>query len=57
MQIPVELKKVLDGKSPDPVLIADDVLFVPDSTAKIALKRGFNAVMEATTGVAIYRGR
>jgi polysaccharide export outer membrane protein len=56
-QIQVELKKVLGGKSPDPILIADDILFVPDSTAQRALRRGFEAVVQATTGVAIYRGR
>jgi polysaccharide export outer membrane protein len=56
-QIPVSLKKVLEGKSPDPVLIADDVLFVPDSAAKKAFKRGFDAAVQVSTGVAIYQGR
>jgi polysaccharide export outer membrane protein len=56
-QIRVELKKILDGKRPDPVLIADDILFVPDSSAKKAFKRGFEAVLQVTTGVAVYRGR
>jgi polysaccharide biosynthesis/export protein len=56
-QIPVQLKQVLAGKGPDPVLIADDILFVPDSTAKKAFRRGFDAVVQVTTGLAIYRGR
>jgi hypothetical protein len=53
----VALKKVLEGKRPDPVLIADDVLFVPDSATKKAFRRGFDAAIQVTTGVAIYRGR
>jgi polysaccharide export outer membrane protein len=56
-QIPVELKKVLDGKRLDPILLADDILFVPDSSAKKAFRRGFDAVVQVTTGVAIYRSR
>lgn len=56
-QIPVELKKILKGKSADPVLEAEDILFVPDSTGKHALHRSLEAVVAATTGVAIYRGR
>ena len=56
-QIPVELKKVLTGKSPDPVLEAEDILFVPDSAGKHALHRGLDAIVATTTGVAIYRGR
>jgi polysaccharide export outer membrane protein len=56
-QIPVQLKEILAGKSPDTVLFADDILFVPDSTVKKAFRRGFDAVVQVTTGVAIYRGR
>jgi len=56
-QILVQLKQVLAGKSPDPMLLADDILFVPDSTAKKAFRRGFDAVIQVTTGLAIYRGR
>jgi polysaccharide export outer membrane protein len=56
-QIPVELKKVLRGKSPDPVLQAEDILFVPDSAGRHALNRGFDAVVSVSTGVAVYRGR
>ena len=57
MQIPVPLKKVLRGKDPDPILRADDILFIPDSAGKRALRRGFEAVVQATTGVAIYSSR
>ena len=56
-QIPVPLKKVLRGKNPDPILQADDILFIPDSAGKRALRRGFEAAVQATTGVAIYSSR
>jgi len=56
-EIPVELKKVLKGKNADPVLQAEDILFVPDSAGKHALHRSLEAVVAATTGVAIYRGK
>jgi polysaccharide export outer membrane protein len=56
-QIPVELKKVLRGKTPDPVLQADDILFVPDSAGKRALHRSMEAIVQATTGIAIFTPR
>jgi polysaccharide export outer membrane protein len=56
-QIPVELKKVLRGKTPDPVLQADDILFVPDSAGKRALHRSMEAIVQATTGLAIVTPR
>jgi polysaccharide biosynthesis/export protein len=56
-QIPVDLKGILRGKSPDPVLQAEDILFIPDSTAKRAFGRGIESVVQAATGVAIYSTR
>ena len=56
-QIPVDLKAILQGKSPDPVLQAEDILFIPDSGAKRALNRGIESVVQAATGVAIYGAR
>ena len=55
-QIPVELKKVL-VQDPDPVLQADDILFVPDSAGKRALHRSMEAIVQATTGLAIVTPR
>ncbi len=55
-QIPVDLKSILRGKSPDPVLQAEDILFVPDSGGKRAFNRGIESVVEAATGLAIYGG-
>ena len=54
-EIPVNLKKVLKGKSPDPEMQANDVLFVPDSAEKIALKRGVEAAVATVSGLLIWR--
>jgi len=53
-QIRVDLKGILRGKSPDPVMQAEDILFIPDSTAKRAFHRGIESVVQAATGVAIF---
>jgi polysaccharide biosynthesis/export protein len=53
-QIPVDLKAILRGKSSDPVLQAEDILFIPDSSSKRALSRGIDSVLQVATGVAIY---
>jgi polysaccharide biosynthesis/export protein len=57
IQIPVKLKAILRGKSPDLVLQAEDILFIPDSSAKRAFNRGIESVVQAATGVAIYGAR
>lgn len=54
-EVQIPLKKVLAGKSPDLPLSADDILFVPGSAAKGAARRSLEAIIEAATGVAIYR--
>lgn len=54
-EIPLPLKKILSAKAPDWNLEPDDILFVPSSTAKTAARRGLEAVVQAATGVAIYR--
>jgi polysaccharide export outer membrane protein len=56
-QIPVDLKKILRGKSADPSLQAEDILFVPDSSGKRALHRGIESILQVTSGVAIYSTR
>jgi polysaccharide export outer membrane protein len=56
-QILADLKKILQGQLPDPVLQPDDILFIPDSSAKRALHRGLEAIVQTTTGIAIYGAR
>jgi polysaccharide export outer membrane protein len=57
VRLPVDLKKVLSGKSPDPGLQAEDILFVPDSSGKRILHRSIESILQVTTGVAIYSAR
>ena len=46
-EIPIELKKIMDRKSPDVPLMANDILYIPDATgARASLK-----VLEASIGV------
>jgi polysaccharide biosynthesis/export protein len=56
-QIPADLKNILRGTAPDPVLQPDDILFIPDSSGKRAFRRGLEAVVQTTTGLAIYGAR
>jgi len=54
-EIPVNLGKILKGQSNDMELAANDILFVPDSTGKVAGKRGAEAVLGVVTGLIIWR--
>lgn len=38
--VDVDIKKVMNGKAPDPVLQADDIVFLPTSAMKAAIKGG-----------------
>jgi len=52
-QIPVDLSKILARQQPDIPVLANDVLFVPDSTAKRALARGVEAAIQLSTGIVL----
>ena len=54
-EIPVNLIKILNGKSEDVELAANDILFVPSSTGKAAAKRGAEVVLGTISGILIYR--
>ncbi len=54
-QTSVNLGRVLSGKAADPVVHADDILFIPDSSSKKMLRRGAEAIVQAATGVMVYR--
>lgn len=53
-EIPVNLKKILSGHAPDPRLVANDILFVPDSASKRAMRRGAEAAIQIATGLVIW---
>jgi polysaccharide biosynthesis/export protein len=55
-QIRVNLKQILHHKAEDVQLYANDILFVPDSTGKLALWRAAEAGIGIGTGVAVIRG-
>jgi len=55
VEIPVNLAQVLSGKSPDVPLLANDILFVPNSGAKAVGYRAIEAAIQVGTGVVIYR--
>jgi polysaccharide export outer membrane protein len=52
-QTPVRLKQMLSAKAPDMPLQADDILFVPTSTAKLAAGRTIEAAVQAVTAIGI----
>jgi polysaccharide export outer membrane protein len=54
-EIPVDLKKILQGKGGDVPLQGNDILFVPDSTGKKVALRVMEAAISTGTGLAIYR--
>lgn len=55
LEIPIDVKNILDGKGSDQPLLSNDILFIPSSTAKSASYRALEALVQTGTGIAIYR--
>lgn len=55
-EIPIDLKRILQGKASDVPLGPEDILFVPGSTSKNLAYRSIEAMFAIGTGFAIYRG-
>ncbi len=53
-EIPIELKKMLAAKAPDIRLQAEDIIFIPSSTAKNVASRTVQSIVNVATGVAVY---
>jgi polysaccharide export outer membrane protein len=53
-ETPINLGKILSGKSPDPMLGARDIVFVPDSAAKTTFSRGLEVGVQTLTGLLIF---
>jgi polysaccharide export outer membrane protein len=53
-EIPVDVKNILAGKSPDIPLHPNDILFVPNSAAKNATIRGIESAIQIGTGIVIW---
>ncbi len=54
-EIPIPLNKILSAQSPDLSLQAEDIVFVPSSVAKRAVRRTLESIVQIATGVIIYR--
>jgi polysaccharide biosynthesis/export protein len=52
-EVPVDLSKVMKMKAEDVTLQASDILYVPDSAGKRALRRTGDIAVSLTTGIAI----
>jgi polysaccharide export outer membrane protein len=55
IEIAVNLKQVLAGKTKDMMLQPEDILYVPSSAIKSTLRRTVDQVIGTTLGVAMYR--
>lgn len=54
VEIPVNVKRIMSGKNNDVPLLANDILFIPNSTEKVAAARAVEALIQTGTGVLIY---
>ena len=54
-EIPVNVRAIFAGKAPDPPLFAEDILYIPNSSAKAGAKRAAEISLEVATGVLVYR--
>jgi polysaccharide export outer membrane protein len=55
VEIPVDVRALLQGKGEDIALVPDDILFVPDNQAKRVTIRAIEAAVQTATGVVIWR--
>lgn len=53
-ETPIDLGKILSGKSPDPMLGARDIVFVPDSATKATFTRGVDVATQTLAGLLIF---
>lgn len=53
-ELPLPLKSILENRGTDVMLRPDDIVFVPNSTAKTTTRRTLEAIVQAATGLVIY---
>jgi polysaccharide export outer membrane protein len=53
----VDIKKVIDGKAPDPVLEAEDIVFLPSSALKSAIELGGIGTLLGLASILLYTFR
>jgi protein involved in polysaccharide export with SLBB domain len=54
-ELAVDLNKIMARKSEDIQLLPNDILYVPDSAGKRALRRAGEAAISISSGVALFR--
>jgi polysaccharide export outer membrane protein len=55
IEIDVNLKDIMSGKTKDVILQSEDILFVPESRPKNTLTRTLDAMISMAPGMAVYR--
>jgi len=55
-EIPIQLGQIIKGQSADMKLLANDIVYINDSTTKAAVRRGLETVLQTASGVTVYRG-
>jgi polysaccharide export outer membrane protein len=53
-EIPLDLKRILAAKAPDPRVQEDDIIFVPMNVGKVAAKNSLDAIVRLATAVIIH---
>lgn len=54
VDIPIDIEKILKQKAPDPNLAANDILYVPLSGGKAALRKSTQAIVQTVSGFIIF---
>lgn len=54
VDIPVDLEKIIKQKAPDPDLAANDILYIPLSTSKAALRKSTQAIVSTVSGFIVF---
>jgi polysaccharide export outer membrane protein len=54
--IPIDMSRIIHGKSPDVPLQAKDILIIPNNVPHAAALRGMETAIQLATGIVIYRG-
>jgi polysaccharide export outer membrane protein len=53
-EVPINLRKIMNGKAEDTTLAANDILFVPDSKGKIVGYRAADTAIYTVSGLLIW---
>ena len=54
VDIPVDIDKILKQKSPDPNLASNDILYIPLSGGKAALRKSTQAIIQTVSGFIVF---